>query len=128
MGYLVAIGCFILLSMISSNRGLLLVLIPVVLLVILFRSQAKKTRLKAELEREKLREAQAAELAEQKRIEAIEAQRRWNKEKAKQQQNRIQRVNRARENFRIVSEVCGVCGSKLNAKGICISGCKPLEE
>lgn len=128
MGYLVAIGCFLLLSIISSNPGLLLILIPVVLLLVLFRSQAKKTRLKAELQREKLLEAQAAELAEQKMIETIEAQRRWKKEKAKQQQNRIQRVNRERENFRIVSEVCGVCGSKLNANGMCISGCKPLEE
>ena len=128
MGYFVALGSFILLSVISSNPSVLLVLIPVVLLVILYQSQAKKTRLKEQIEREKLLETKAAAYAEQMKIQAMEAQKRWDKVKVKQQQDRIKRVNRQRETFRTLSEVCGVCGSGLNAKSICIAGCKPLEE
>jgi len=128
VGYIVAIGCLILLSVISSSPSVLLVLIPVVFIVILYQSQAKKTRLKEKIEKEKLLETKAAAYAEQMRIQAIEAQKRWDEEKVKQQQDRIKRVNRQRETFRTLSEVCGVCGSGLNAKSICISGCKPLEE
>jgi flagellar biosynthesis component FlhA len=128
MGYLVVIGCYILLGYLSSNPSLLLVLIAMGVLIVLFRLQAKKTESKAKFEREKLFQAEAAERAEQKRLDAIEARRVWEIELDKQQKSRIERVNRSRERFSIVSEVCGVCGSELNPKGICVSDCKPLEE
>lgn len=128
MGYLVVIGCFLLLSLFSNNPSLFLVLIPVVVVVVLIKIQAKKTNSKADLERELILKAKAAQRAEQNRLDAIESSRLWDIEAGKQQQSRMQRVNRPRENFRVVSEVCGVCGSELSTKGICISGCKPLEE
>lgn len=128
MGYLVVIGCFLLLSLLSNNPSLLLVLIPVLVVVVLIKLQVRKTKIRADIEREKLLKEQAAERAEQNRLDAIESSRLWNIEVGKQRQSRMQRVNRQRENFGIVSEVCGVCGSELGTNGVCISGCKPLEE
>lgn len=128
MGVLIVIGCFVLLSLLANNPDLFWVLIPVVGLLTLVNSKAKKTKLKQKLERDQILRAQAAERAELDRLNAIESKRLWDIEIEKQQQVRMQRVNRKRENFGIVSEHCGVCGSELNTNGLCVSGCKPLEE
>jgi hypothetical protein len=128
MGYFVALGFLLLFSLLANNPELFLVLIPVVLIAILARIRARRIEVQERFQRDQLFKAQAEERAEQSRLDAIESRRIWDIEVGKQQQSRMERVNRVRENYGIVSEVCGICSSDLNAKGICISGCKPLEE
>ena len=116
------------LSLISTYPVLVLYLAPIGFLVYLIRSARKKAAQKARLEMERQLSIRRIELAEQERLAAIERKKLWDIEVDKQQKMRIERVNRRRENYRIVSEVCGVCGSTLNSNSICVSGCKPLEE
>ena len=128
MGYIIAIAVFIFVYLFSTNPGILLYLIPIGILLYFVWDKRKEAAAEQAEELKRLQRVRDFERSERERVAALEARLKWDKEVDRQQRNRIERVNRPRENYSIVSEVCGVCSSELNPSGLCVSGCKPLEE